>query len=599
LFGSTDNNVYALSSEAEELWRFEAGGPTSAPAVFDLFCDNKTEILFASKDGKVYALSSNGSLMWSYQTNGSVSSTPVAVNVNYRPELEVITASDDKNLYILDAEGNIVRSHIIADSFLSTICIGDVNLDGKPDYFMGAYNNKLDSIVSPENRRLAFDTGGSVPTPVYVPEGLDGRPRVIISSGDGRVYSLVYEEYTKIPEGNQNGVVKYSSMTKEWQYNLSGEVSASPAVSDLNADGFPEVIIGTNSKILYILDPEGKVLEKHSINGKILSSPVTADLDGDGLPEILMGSSDGLFHILNGSGFRKWSYETKSIITKSAAVSDLDRDGKAEILLTAGNKLYILGEKNNQPAGTTTTIPTVAPTTTTNIVTTTTEISTTTSSTTARIISTTGSTTTTTLNKEVANVGFNNFILFMIVLVVLFLAVGAAAKFLHQRFTKQKIAAPTLTRDKKDTYLQDQAAPKQQDPKIPHITPEETILKENKNVLSTLVEIMRLLLDAAAKFLDNRFIPKKNVTEKPVQVKKEASLQDLSPPKPPEPKSPLISSEEKTVNEYKEALNTLMKEEKNLPAVMHNENSLPALDEEHKEFLSDLKILEKEGRRKY
>jgi hypothetical protein len=599
LVGSTDSNVYALNSEAKELWRFSAGGATGTPAVFDLLCDNTTQILFASKDGKVYALDSNGSLLWSYQTNGSISSTPMAVNVNYLPELEVVASSDDKNLYILDAQGNKIRSHVIADSFLSTVCIGDVNLDGKPDYFMGAFNNKMDSLISPQNRRLAFDTGGSVTTPVYVPGGIDGRPRVIISSGDGRVYSLKYEEYTKIPDGGHE-IVNYSSLTKEWQYNLSGEVSSSPAVSDLNGDGFSEVIIGTNSKVLYILDPLGKLLEKHSINGKILSSPVTADLDGDGFPEILMGSSDGLFSILNGSGFRKWSYETKSIITQSAAVSDLDRNGIAEILLSAGNKLYIFGEKKKQTENTTTTLSlAVSTTTTTSRVATTSKISTTTTSSTSTIIvTTTLSTTTTTLNKEVASVGFNDFVLFMVVLVVMFLAVGGAAKILHNKFTKPKTAAPESIQAKKDASLRNLSMTMSRDQKIPSLAAGEKSLKENKNVLSTLIEVLMLICGAAAKFLKGKFAKPKAAAPAPVRDKKDTILQDLRPPKPAEPQSPLITAEEKTVEEYKDALNTLIDEEKNLPVVVHYENTLPAIEEEHKEFLSDLKILEKEGKRK-
>lgn len=108
-----------------------------------------------------------------------------------------------------------------------------------------------------------------------------------------------------------------------------------------------------------------------------------------------------------------------------------------------------------------------------------------------------------------------------------------------------------------------------------------------------------MIFGAVAQFLQSRLKPKKEAAAKPAEVKKEASLQDLSPPKPPEPKSPLVTAEEKTVNEYKEALSTLIEEEKNLPAIIHYENNLPVVDDEHKEFLSDLKILEKEGKRKY
>ena len=595
LLGSTDNNLYALNSEGKELWRFVAGGATTTPAVFDLEGDNRSEILFGSKDGMVYALDSNGSLLWSYQTNGSIESTPVAVNINYLPDLEVLVASDDQNLYILDSKGEKIRSHYMADQFLSTLCIADMNLDGKPDFFMGARNNKMDSLISPDNRRLAFDTGGTVSTPVYAPRGADGKPRIIISSGDGRVYSLAYDEYTKILQGSQNEIVKHSSMNKDWQYNLSGEVSCSPAVSDLNADGFSEVIAGTNGKVLYIIDSSGKLLEKHSINGKILSSPVTADLDGDGFPEIIFGSSDGLFSILNASGFRKWSYETKSIITQSAAVSDLDRNGKAEILLSAANKLYIFGEKIKQPETTTTTLSAVSSTTTITRVTTTTQISTTitTSTTTMIVTTTTWSKTTTTLNKEVASVGFNDFILFMLVLVAMFLAVGVTAKLLHNRFTKPKNAIPESVQNKKVV------APKAEEPKTSLITAEEKTLRENKNPFRTLINILLLLVGEAAKFLHNLFTKPKTAALRTIPNKKETILQDLAPPKPAESKSPLINAEEKTVEEYKYALNTLIEEEKNLPVVIHSENNLPAIDEEHREFLSDLKTLEKEGKRKY
>ena len=589
LVGSSDNFLYALDSHAKVIWSYEASGSVSGPAVFDLYADNRTEILFGSKDGMVYALDSNGSRIWSYQTNGSIESTPIAVNVDRTPQLEVLVASDDKNLYILSASGEKISTHIMADPSLSTICAADINMDGIPDLFMGASNNKLDAVVSPENRRLSFDTGGSVSVPVYDEIGADGLPRVIIVSGEGKVYSLNYEEHMQIPGGSENQLVKYSSLNQDWEYNLSGEATSSPAIADLNGDGFPEVIVGSSGKVLYILNVSGDVLEKHSVNGKILASPVTADLNGDARPEIIFGSSDGILHVLNASGFRKWSYETKSVIDQPAAVSDLYRDGNLEIILSAANKLYVFGEKNNESnetptttlealpdstttsAATTTTTSLIIPSTTTSTSSPELAVSSTISSTTTSSTSTTSSTTTTTLYKEVASVGLNDFVSFMLILVLMFLVVGALAKLLHNKYTKPKDAAH------KPVALKDMSS----------------VLEEHTLRCSESMNPEGALSKSADIDIPNTGPQRTIYTADSV----------IKPKKPPEPanqpqiQSPLITAEEKTVAEYQKALDVL-KEKRNLPAETHPENTLPAT-EENQEFKEDLKTLEKESKRKY
>jgi len=176
LFGSKDGSLYCITWDARELWEYDAGSPVSAPSVFDLDGDNISEVLFSSGDGKVYLLDNMGRLLWSYRTNDSVSSTPVALNIDYWPELEVLVPSGDRYLYAIDRKGNLVKKYMIADPSLSTVCAGDMNLDGKPDYFMGSYNNRLDAVISPDGRRMTFDTGGPVTAPVYVPAGLTENP---------------------------------------------------------------------------------------------------------------------------------------------------------------------------------------------------------------------------------------------------------------------------------------------------------------------------------------------------------------------------------------------------------------------------------------
>jgi len=145
-----------------------------------------------------------------------------------------------------------------------------------------------------------------------------------------------------------------------------------------------------------------------------------------------------MLSILNASGFRKWSHDCGTAINRDVAVSDLDRDGKLEVLVSAGNKLYIFGEKQDvtttlAPAATTAT-STSSPTTTT----TTTTSSTTTSTVKASIA--VSSVTPTTIAREAARIGLNDFIYFMLALLASFLVVGLAAKALHRLITRKMVA---------------------------------------------------------------------------------------------------------------------------------------------------------------
>jgi len=53
------------------------------------------------------------------------------------------------------------------------------------------------------------------------------------------------------------------------------------------------------------------------------------------------------------------------------------------------------------------------------------------------------------------------------------------------------------------------------------------------------------------------------------------------------------------VEEYLEALQALTNRGETLPANIENNTHLPVPDDEHRQFLDDLRTLEKEGRRKY
>jgi eukaryotic-like serine/threonine-protein kinase len=94
LFGSYDNNLYALSAVTGEfVWKYPTdGGIVSKPVVQD---DN---IYIGSEDHRVHAVyARSGKVIWTYYTNGEVRSSP------YYSDGHIFIGSDDGNLYAINA----------------------------------------------------------------------------------------------------------------------------------------------------------------------------------------------------------------------------------------------------------------------------------------------------------------------------------------------------------------------------------------------------------------------------------------------------------------------------------------------------------------
>ncbi len=188
--------------------------------------------------------------------------------------------------------------------------------------------------VSLNRQRLwSFETGGEVSSsPALEDLNGDGCPDCVVGSDDKKVYAL---------SGRDGSVL--------WAHETGDSVGSSPALADLNGDGCPDCIVGSDDKRVYALSgSDGSVLWAYETGGKVTSDPALADLDGDGCPDCVVGSYDKKVHALSGrDGSVLWAYETGDQVWSSPALADLNGDGCPDCVVGSNDKkVYALSGRD-------------------------------------------------------------------------------------------------------------------------------------------------------------------------------------------------------------------------------------------------------------
>ncbi len=149
-------------------------------------------------------------------------------------------------------------------------------------------------------------------------------------------------------------IYAYSFTGLIWQQALIGTAIYPPSTSDINNDGYPEIVQVTggspNNGRIYVFDKDGTVLPGWPVNFSnhwIICSPVISDLDDDNLKEIIVCermTPAGKVHILklDGSEFSSnWPVTLDGTPAVTPSVADVDYDGEKEIVAYSTKTRYI------------------------------------------------------------------------------------------------------------------------------------------------------------------------------------------------------------------------------------------------------------------
>ncbi|MDD5447667.1 MAG: VCBS repeat-containing protein [Actinomycetota bacterium] len=156
--------------------------------------------------------------------------------------------------------------------------------------------------------------------------------------------------FTELLIGNSNGYLycfDHAARVK-WAYQTGGRIRGAPAASDVDGDGKKEIFVGDMNGWVWGFDSNGNVLSRWGWPKKtptiaagnlvgVYSSPAIGDINGDGVADVVVGTYGHYIFAWSytGSTLPGWPYNNADTIWSSPALADLDGDGLLEVIIGA------------------------------------------------------------------------------------------------------------------------------------------------------------------------------------------------------------------------------------------------------------------------
>ena len=276
----------------------------SSAAVADVDGDGQKDIVFGSNGDKIYAFHGNGTELIDgdhnpatvgvFRTLGANFNfgTPALADLDHDGKNDIIYGSADGYLYAWHADTTIVPGFPVNlhGGISASVAVG--YLDGPGDtqleIVVPTVSDSLFIIEANGSRRSGwpkhqwFSGTSKAPSPALADMNNDGFLDVVIADTHGGITVYDHSGLFVIPWLN----IRYSQLTA-----FASE--SSPVVADINGDGKPDVVMGDENKNLAALS-NGAMLPGFPIvlNGEVRGTPALCDCDGDGMSEIVLADWD-------------------------------------------------------------------------------------------------------------------------------------------------------------------------------------------------------------------------------------------------------------------------------------------------------------------
>ena len=292
VIGSPSKGVLTIDGGTRRvIWYGIADKPiTTSPAVSDINDDGTADVFVGTAEGQIVCLDGRqGGAVWTFDTGASVLARPVLADLNEDMKRDVLIAAGNMNLYALDGKNGSIIWVYDGTEPMSTVVCSDINRDGRTDV---ALQTPTELIVLSGDRGVVLWTWEKPasarpteedpfrPSPPAVSDlNRDRIPDIVLTTSGGHVYAV---------DGNSGGSAYL------WDYGQSFTRKTAPSLFDFSGDRIADVAVGDADGHVIIIDGKtGYLLNRLDVGGVVETFPVIGDFDGDSKADLVVGTEDG------------------------------------------------------------------------------------------------------------------------------------------------------------------------------------------------------------------------------------------------------------------------------------------------------------------